>query len=388
MRAYRANVDIGEDETIEEVLRNDRDYLELRKRDFDLRNAVDSRVNKVSYPQFCNDSVPEYLYTTTYNNCWEVCYGYVTTDLNRDEMKKFYQAASQHPDQRAIRIDHIDRHHKKEAMRTIADMMEQPQCYTCSGKPGYTCPMPNGKKVPNVVVSILPEDPETHLKIPVFVWEVIGDKEIREAGLRQWSGFIAALKCLDSSPYAYYGEVEGDSVSLYKLEKVPGEGCIRIYRETFMYASDTTTPDMLLLQFEKIIERLTEIFVDIFINLTWVKFECARVMKLAEYTNFISKQDGRSERGCKMHCWHLFEPLYFGREKIEEPKEYIQGLDKIDPRMQGRREANVGHTYTIVADEVVPAFSSNATYTSINKAYNEMIRAGTFNVQPPKIKIC
>ena len=83
MRDYRAHVVVGQDETIADVLRNDKDYLELRKREFDLRNAVDSSVNKVSYPQFCNDSVPEYLYTTTYNNRWEVCYGYVTTDLNK-----------------------------------------------------------------------------------------------------------------------------------------------------------------------------------------------------------------------------------------------------------------------------------------------------------------
>ena len=384
MSDYRSTVVVGQDENMADVLRNDKKYLDLRKREFDLRNSVDSTVNKVSYPQFCNDTVPEYLYTSTYNNRWEVCYGYVTTDLNRDEMKKFYQTASQHPDQKAIRVDHNERRHKKEAMRTIADMMEQQQCYTCSGKPGYTCPMPNGRKIPDVVVSILPQEPETHLKIPVFVWEVIGDKEIRERGLRQWSGFIAALKCLDSSPYAYYGEVDGDSVTLYKLEKIPGEGRIRIYKETFTYASDTTTPEMLAQQFERIIERLTEIFVDIFLNLTWVKFECSRVMKLAGYTNFVSKQDGRSERGCEMHCWHLFEPLYFGMEKIDEPREYIQGLDKIDPRMQGRREGNVGHIYTIVPDEVVPVFSSNTTYTNIIRAYNELIRAGTVVFNPGK----
>ena len=179
------------------------------------------------------------------------------------------------------------------------------------------------------MVAILPEDPTEYLKIPVFVWEVIGKKEIREKGKREFAGFVAALQCLSTGPYCYYGEVDGDTVKLYHFQKIADEGRIHITVEKFTYA--TKVPGGMSFKFGKIIERLTDIFVETFVNLSWIKHGCSRLMKSAKYRNFVAAQDGRDDRGIEMHCWHIFEPRYFCQHKIEDPLEYIKGVDKCDP---------------------------------------------------------
>ena len=320
MQNYRDEQGLGPDDS-------DKHYREMKTAEGKLKESLELSVNRHTFPQLCNHSVPKYMYTEMYN-WWDLCHGYITTDLTSKQVETFYEMAAEDGKNEDVHIDHDKRKHRKEAMCTIAEAFDHPRYYTCSRKSGHTCPLPNQKKTPDVVVAILPEDPTEYLKIPVFVWEVIG-KEIREKGKREFAGFVAALQCLSTGPYCYYGEVDGNTVKLYHFQKVADKGRIHITVEKFTYA--TKVAGGMSLQFGKIIERLMDIFVDTSVNLSWIKHKCSRLMKSAKYRNFVAAQDGRHDSGIEMHCWHIFEPRYFCQHKIEDPVEYIKGVDKCDP---------------------------------------------------------
>ena len=74
--------------------------------------------------------------------------------------------------------DNITHKNAKESICTLADCFNHLNYYMCTGADGETCPLPNCKKTPDVVVAIIPENSKIHLKIPVFVFEVIGKKTV------------------------------------------------------------------------------------------------------------------------------------------------------------------------------------------------------------------
>ena len=112
--------------------------------------------------------------------------------------------------------------------------------------------------------------------------------------------------------------------------------------------------------FGDIVEALTDIFVDIYLNLSWVNHETSRLMKQAEYTDFVATTDGRHDTGIEMHCWHLFEPKIFASDNYESP-EYT-AYDKCDPAIpEDEKETPVNDDlYKLVGDELVPVVSSDA----------------------------
>ena len=179
----------------------------------------DTKVHHNTFLQFINDSVPRDMYSVTYNNSWDLCYGYMTTCMKAKDMEKWYKNAAECRDNPEVRINHKKRKDAKEAIRTLSECYNHPSYYTCSCKPGSTCPLPNMKRTPDVVVAILPEDNTKYLKIPVFIFEVIGSKEIRGKNERQFAGFVPTLQSLAFSPYACYGEVDEDTVTLYHFQK-------------------------------------------------------------------------------------------------------------------------------------------------------------------------
>ena len=357
MRKYREGK-FYTTETEQQIRNMHEDYNELAT---DLENCkldFDNRVHKNTFPQFINSSVPNDMYSVTYNNSWDLCYGYMTTCIKAKDMEKWYETAAECKDNPKIKIDHKIRRDAKEAICSLSDCYDHPSYYTCSSKLGHTCPLPNTKKTPDVVVAIVPEDNKKYLKIPVFVFEVIGSKDIRGTNERQFPGFVATLQCLAFSPYAYYGEVDDETVTLYHFRKLPDEGRIKITKKDFRYADNDI--GAMSTAFGDIVEALTDIFVDIYLNLSWVNHETSRLMKQAEYTDFVATTDGRHDTCIEMHCWHLFKPKIFASDNYESP-EYT-AYDKCDPSIpEDEKETPVNDDiYKLVGDELVPVVSSDA----------------------------
>ena len=187
---------LGEEETEVELRLREKNYDVLRRAEEDLKREHDTGIHPGTYPQLCNNAVPNFIYTETYNNRWDLCHGYITTDLNPTEMEKFNELASESPDNDEIEINHTKRKHAKESMRTISDIFEQLPYYACSSKLGHMCPLPNMKKTPDCVVTLLPDDPTKFLKIPLFVFEVTGRKVKRGELEKQYPGIVATLQSM------------------------------------------------------------------------------------------------------------------------------------------------------------------------------------------------
>ena len=227
--------------------------------------------------------------------------------------------------------------------------------------------------MPDIVVTILPDDLTTYLKIPVYVWEVIGIKKISEKGKREFPGIVAALQGLASSPYTYYIEVDAKSVKFFKLERIADEGRIKIMVEKITFAKSDR--GQLSFAFGKIFEKLTEIFVDTFVNLTWIKHECSHLMKSADYRDFIANRDGRHECGIEMHYWHFFETRYFSQNRIADPPEYYPDVDKCDPAIPAADRAKniTDMEYKVPGDELVPPLSSDTEVVEIPAVHNAIL---------------
>ena len=354
--------------TTDEVYARDAQKLDECKKEFD------QKVHKATFPQFINSSVPTDMYAETYNNSWDLCYGYMTTCIKADQMEKWYETAAERADNTQINIDHKARKQAKEAIRTLSECYDLPSYYTCSSTETHTCPLPNTKKTPDVVVAIIPADNKKYLKIPVFVFEVIGSKEIRGNNERQFPGFVATLQCLAFSPYAYYGEVDNETVTLYHFQKIPDEGRIKITYDEFRYADHAD--GAMSTAFDNIVETLTDIFVDIYLNLSWVNHETSRLMKAAEYKNFVATTNGRHEKGIEMHCWHVFEPKFFTSDKVQAAE--CTTDDKCDPSLAAdhKDKALEDVVYELKGDEIVPIVSSDASYVDIGTAQKRVENKG------------
>ena len=104
-------------------------------------------------------------------------------------------------------------------------------------------------------------------------------------------------------------------------------------------------------------------------------------MKSAKYRNFVAAQDGRHDRGIEMHCWHIFEPRYFCQHKIEDPVEYIKGVDKCDPCIPDtEKEGGVQeNAYAVPGDELVPVLLSDTLNSAIKDIHKKV--KGTSHTQ-------
>ena len=356
----------------DERLTSDEEYIRMAKEIEECKISYATKINKYTYPQLFNDTVPTEMYSITYNNSWDFCFGFMTTCMKCDDLEKWYDIASVDPDKSTeIQVDHEERKTLKESLRSLSDCFNHPNYYACTGGEGETCPLPNCKKTPDIVVAIIPDDTKTHLKIPVFVFEVIGMKKIWNANERHFPGFVATLPALAFAPYAYYGEVDGDTVSLYHFQKVAAEGRIHISREDYTYA----IPGAIAEVFGQIFTRFVDIFTDIFLNCSWINHESARILSLAEYQNFVATLNKRNTIDVEMHCWHLFDETYFCQDKRPAPE--FTAYDFTDPSNPIPNDQLIDmrtFDYKVPADEMVPAVSSNTKIDKLKETYTRVMK--------------
>ena len=121
MKAIREAKGIGETDSDSDLTKSDPRYGKLKSDKEKVAKDLELSVNSLTYPQLCNRSVPKYIYAETYNNRWDICHDYITTDITDDEMEAFYEAAVEDKDTE-VEINDKERRHKKEAMRTIYQM--------------------------------------------------------------------------------------------------------------------------------------------------------------------------------------------------------------------------------------------------------------------------
>ena len=93
---------------------------------------------------------------------------------------------------------------------------------------------------------------------------------------QQFLGYMAACQSLVFQPYTYYGEVT-KNVSLHRFERVPDKGTLKITNKQYDYACRNFEGIT-----KSLVEDLGKIFIDQYVNLTFVNLETSRLLKLAK----------------------------------------------------------------------------------------------------------
>ena len=206
----------------------------------------------------------------------------------------------------------------------MSECLEEHVYYCCHGLSPYHCSLLNAKKTPDIVVGVI-QNPNTHIKFPIFIFEVIGKKKI--TGINEWHfpGFLEVMQSLTFAPYAYYGKVDDKLVYLFKFQKHPEDGRIEITYKEFKYAM----PGQIGTILGTIMDTLTEIFFDVITNLSWVQYESSHLLKDLGYQDFVAELNGQLQL-IEMHCWHLFEPTFVGpHHHITEEKYQYDTEDNV-----------------------------------------------------------
>ena len=74
------------------------------------------------FPQFIKEGKPNFIYTKTFKNCWDICYGYMTTCVKPDELEQWYILASDEPPPQELQNQTEQRQNAKECARTLANV--------------------------------------------------------------------------------------------------------------------------------------------------------------------------------------------------------------------------------------------------------------------------
>ena len=80
-------------ETEQQIRNIDDDYNEIATELENCKLDFDNKVHKNTFPQFINSSMPNDMYSVTYNNSWDLCYSYMTTCIKAKDMEKWYETA-------------------------------------------------------------------------------------------------------------------------------------------------------------------------------------------------------------------------------------------------------------------------------------------------------
>ena len=223
--------------------------------------------------------------------------------------------------------------------------------------------MPNSKRTPDIVSVLIPQSSKTHLKIPTFVFEVIGKKSVLGANEKQYPGYTAACNVLSFQPDAYYGEVTKNVVTLRNLKKEPDTGTIEITQKDYNYATSKFEGVM-----AELVDDLVKIFLYQYIDMALVNFETARILKMCRYEDFVAEKNGMKMQ-CEKWCWHFSEAKYVG-DMGQNPYEYYTN-DKDDPYNTEKDPPYVNVPDYIPGDDLVPVFPSQWSRAEVSRVETE-----------------
>ena len=249
----------------------------------------------------------------------------------------------------------------KEVMRTLSEMMGQYFFHTCQiEEVRNRCAMPNSKRTPDISVVLIPDSSRTHLKMPIFTFEVIGKKSILGKHEQQYPGYTASSQVLAFQPEAFYGKVTRDIVTLRRLQKVPDLGTIEITHKDYNYATKKFEEVM-----ETLVKDLVKIFLYQFIEMAFINFEMSKLLKLASYDDFIAEKDGMKLQ-CEKRCWHFSEAKYIGHLGPDLPHEYLR-TDKFDPYQAEKYATYPSVPLSIPGDLLDPVYPLPSSHREIEQ---------------------
>ena len=163
----------------------------------------------------------------------------------------------------------------KELLRKIATCFDIPVWGSCTGEDADTqCLMPNYRHTPDSVVAIIPENSVVDLRYPIFITEVLDQKELKGNNEEKYNGFNAAMQSLVFAPHAYYCEVVVGDTKMYIIKKVPHKGYLEVEAKHYrLYDEDN---------FNQFLQDICAALINSMVNLSPIAQYSAKCLKKAD----------------------------------------------------------------------------------------------------------
>ena len=354
--------------------------------DDEFRKASDQFRKKS--PDFQLPGLPEIIVTKTFNNSYDITYGYVSTNVDKNEWNQLFSAVHKldKPGEERIRlmaqqpIERADLEklnvanaslNSKNTVRTISSCMEMPNWAGCGMTP--FCSMPNIKRTADIAVCVMSQYSQDSINYPVFIGEVLGKKEAGSSNEQRYEGYTAVLQSLVFAPRAYYWEIRMNTPELFILERNPAKGQIDVSRNAYALTSirrGTGKP----IGVTQMLKDISHAFFDTLINLRPIAEHSASCLYAANYREFLScALEGGRDRNIQIHCWHIFSPRAQNWDDDNPPPAW-HANDAEDPEKPHREWKEYSHRVAIdVEGCAIPVDEESFKYQNLDEAFYEFM---------------
>ena len=169
----------------------EKDIADLDKQEN--RNASEKFRNDAK--KFHLDELKDIIMTKTFNNSYDITYGYVFTNVSKEDWTQLFNSACREDKlqneqrialiEKAVRSANEDTLLKianhslnaKDTLRTISSLMERSEWGECTLRNPDSCNMPNKKRTPDIAVCVICQLHEDSVSYPILISEILGKKE-------------------------------------------------------------------------------------------------------------------------------------------------------------------------------------------------------------------
>ena len=365
---------------------------------------------KGKFPNLFIEELPKLITTKTFNDGYDITYGYVSTFVEQQEWKELFTRSTSIPKPtqfiNALLGDEVrgllrqsgntsllevpddmtpdgERQLKlataainaKESIKTISSAMENVSWSTCTQE--RNCQMPNKKRTADIAICVLPDQPGKSLVYPILNGEILGDKDKGPPNEQLYAGIASSYQGLSFSPRTVYWEVGKTDCHLYIFQRDPVSGSIKMSKKTYniglLPRPGYATPIQVMLN------DICRCLFDALINLRPIATYSARMMYASNYRDFMSTdlQSG-ANFPIQPHCWHLFTPRFKGqKDNVASYKGFLPG-DAEDPEMDFTPSAELAEFNDRpeqypdnMGSDVLPVTEESFNYANLNRAFIE-----------------
>ena len=270
------------------------------------------------------NTLNDIIMTKTFNNSYDITYGYLSMNVTKEEWMDIFSSVHsvEKPHAEHIRLIGTAVHsahetellklankalNAKDTLCTISSIMERSEWGECCLRNPDSCNMPNTKRTPDIAVCVICQSHEDSMSYLILISKILGIKEPGSRNEQRYEGYNATLKALIFAPCGYYWEIPISDAKMYKPERNPARGEVRISSKTYYVAQCTGdgTPDGIM----DMLKDICHVLFDSLINLRPIADHSTRALYAANYREFLScLLEGGHKNPIQTHCWHICTP--------------------------------------------------------------------------------
>ena len=335
------------------------------------------------------NTLTDIIMTKTFNNSYDITYGYLSTNVTKEEWSDLFSSVHsvEKPHAECIRLTGtaVRSAHEtellklanmalnaKDTLHTISSVMERSEWGECCLRNPDSCNMPNMKRTPDIAVCVICQSHEDSVSCPIFIGEILRKKN-QAHEMKRYEGYNAALQILVFARRGYYWEIPITDAKMYKLERNPTRGEIRTSSKTYKIAqcAGDGKPDGIM----EMLKDICHVLFEGLINLRPIADHSACALYAANYREFLLclLEAGR-KNPIQTHCWHICTPRASSWNDDNPPKPFHPN-DAEDLEKTPKEKKTIQDSRFRIDEEgcVIPVTEEAYDYSKLNDAFIEYI---------------